>query len=111
MSETPENLGDYLRVYLPYCLMQLADGRYVATNRNYKPIGSATKAWVNYEELPDTAKLSIPQKLRERVDWRGKPGDDRIYLYDDASKPTASAANWAAYQARLELLATCKVGQ
>jgi hypothetical protein len=98
---------DFRRVFLPYCLMRLQDGRYVATNRQYKPIGSVSTSWVDYENLPDTGKLTIPAKLIAQLDYRGQAEGDRIYLYRDANIPTRSPANWAEYAARLEILATC----
>lgn len=98
------------RVLLPYCLMRLQDGRYVATNRQYKPIGSIDTSWADYERLPETAKLTIPAKLIPLLNYRARTDDDRIYLYGDESVPTKSAANWAAYAERLRLLATCDAG-
>lgn len=109
MSKTPDFVSDYQHVFLPYCLMQLADGRYLAVNRKHKPVGVVTQEWVNYEEIPHVAKLTIPEKLKGQLDWRGKSDDDRIYLYVDGQGPTLSPENWNAYQARLQLLATCQV--
>lgn len=45
----------------------------------------------------------------KKMSWKGDESLERIYLYDDGSVPTDSAANWKAYTARLEVLAKLTV--
>lgn len=96
---------DFLHVFLPYCLIRLQDGRYAVTNRQYKPLGSTSVEWVDYETLDATGRVDIPAHVAAQLDHRGEPGDGHIYLYSDGSIPTRSDAAWAAYAQRLALLA------
>lgn len=94
--------------FLPYCLVRLGDGRYIAVNRDYKPIGGTrADGWVDYDSHPHAVKLNglTPQRIaRLAVKGEAEP-DGRIYLYNDGCVPTSSQANWDAYAARLAILA------
>lgn len=94
------------RTLLPYCLERLSDGRYLALNRNYKPVGWQGSEWVDYEASPGAFKLREPLTAEDAIDISYCCDDDlqRIYLYNDGTEPFASAENWDSYSARLERL-------
>ena len=103
----PKFSADFRSVSLPYCLERLDDGRYVALNRRYMPLGFAGSERVESEQLPICFKfkraLSAAQIAKISVNLDAAP--DRIYLYDDRCIPTGSANAWAEYSARLQALA------
>ena len=102
---------EFRRIFLPYCLERLADGSYIVLNRLYKPLGAAAAQWVEYETAPGRFKFKRTLSERQIValSHDGNAAPERIYLYNDGSIPTASAAAWAAYSARLQRLAGLKV--
>ncbi|XKE45732.1 hypothetical protein LG302_00905 [Halomonas organivorans] len=99
-------LADTLRhTHLPYCLLLQEDGRYVITNRNYKPIGFMTGQWVDYDQYPVAVRLKgMTQELLGKLDHRGRADSDRIYLYGDGTSPDLGKAEAQAYFERLALL-------
>lgn len=97
---------DFRRVYLPYALMRLSDGTYLPVNRRYKPLGSTTTDWVNYEGVA-AGRVRLTERQLEAV--ATARSDDRAYLYNDGCLPLSSDAAWKAYARRLEVLAGCKV--
>ena len=95
-----------LRIALPYCLHKLADGRYIVLNRRYKPLGIASRENVDYDAHPSAARLhGLTPALAAQLAWNGSADLEKIWLYRDATLPTASAEHWAAYAARLRRLA------
>jgi hypothetical protein len=103
-------LNDFRSVFLPYCLRKQPDGRYVVVNREYKPIGFCTTAYVDYTQFPVAASLKgVTAALARKLSHDGNPGIDEIYLYDDGCVPTSSAAHMSAYLAKLQLLAKLKI--
>ncbi|WP_455553955.1 hypothetical protein [Comamonas kerstersii] len=92
------------RTLLPYCLERLSDGRYLALNRNYKPVGWQGNDWIDYETSPGAFALKQPLTAADAVDISYCSDDDleRIYLYNDGTEPFSTAENWDAYSARLE---------
>ena len=100
---------EFRKLFLPYCLIRLADGRYIVTNRSYKPLG--TLDFTTYETHPSTRTIrGLTAAKIAKIDYRGAADEDgRIYLYNDGCVPTASPAHWKAYAARLEALAKLQV--
>jgi hypothetical protein len=106
----------YEYIYLPYCLQQVSEDRWVILNRKYKPVGMTTSDWVDYEAHAVPLKLTAARIAR--LSWEGS---DRyvpcrtsengrtkaIYLYNYS--PTQTPAEWRAYQKRLETLAKLKI--
>jgi hypothetical protein len=106
-------LGLVAHTQLPYCLQKTSDGRWLVLNRNYKPLGVTSKEWVDYDGHPDrlmlhsrTVAAIAKAAVRVIADRPSDPGI--IYLYDEATMPTESAANWGAYAKRLSLLMHAK---
>lgn len=99
-------LHDVRSVCLPYCLQRQADGRYVALNREYKPLGWTKKNWVNYADYPiGLALKGMTERKAAALDCAGRANLERIYLYNDGCIPTDSTAHMTAYFKRLGLLA------
>lgn len=96
-----------LTIHLPYCLQRLSDGRYILLNRLYKPLGISSKDWVDYETHPSAFRpKGINSAVAQKLSWEESPALDALWLYKDGSKPTLSAEHWAAYSARLQVLAS-----
>lgn len=90
--------------------MRQEDGSYVVANRRYKPVGITRTDWVKYEEYPVKVKFKGLTKAKARkIDHLGREDLEVIYLYNDGCVPTDGDANWAAYAARLKVLAALKV--
>ena len=102
---------DVRRIYMPYCLQKVEDGRYVILNRIYKPLGIASRAWVEYG--PHAVPLKLTPAKARKLSHEGSENLDAIFLYKDGSIPGSSASATAAYMKRLEALASLKfeIGQ
>ncbi len=94
-----------LRIYFPYCLNKQAD-EWVILNRNYKPIGFNTKDSIEYNDYPVSMKIRHlnESKLKKLSCNLNDFSPDKIYLYDDESKPTESSQAMKAYLQKLEIL-------
>lgn len=91
---------------MPYCLDRQPDGRYAVLNRRYKPVGFVTSEWVDYAAHPVLVRVKgLDPATAARLSIDGRGDLDRIYLYNDATCPTASAANMRLYLDRLAILA------
>lgn len=103
--------SDFRQVFLPYCLIRTAEGEYVVVNRRYKPVGLTLDTFVNYDDYPVKVrfKRALSKAQIASLDCKGRDGGDRIYLYNDGCRPTASAADWKAYSERLQRLAGYRV--
>jgi hypothetical protein len=93
------------RVYWPYCIEQLAAGRYVLLNRLYKPLGIASSTFIR-DYSPWSFKLSITEADAQEMSWEGNDDVSRVYFYHDGTIPTDSRQKLAAYEARLTRLAS-----
>lgn len=102
---------EFREVFLVYCLQLLPDGSYIALNRRYKPLGNAGADWVDYETAPGRFKFkrALTAAQVARLSYKGDAEAERIYLYGDGCVPTASAADWQDYSARLGQLSGYKV--
>jgi hypothetical protein len=84
------NMHSFRQIFLPYALMNLGDGWFLPLNRNYKPLG------------PEVKIRGLNGAKAEKIGL--KDGKNFYYLYDDASNPQASSANWGRYEAILAKL-------
>lgn len=104
---------DFRALFLPYCLIQQKDGAWTVVNRKYKPVGMLTDDFVDYEKHSVRFKGLTP-RVAAKIAHDGPDGlqgTERIYLYDDGSVPTDSAAKMKAYLARLAILAKLQVAE
>ena len=97
---------DVRRIYMPYCIQKVEDGRYVILNRIYKPLGIASRDWVEYR--PHAVRLKLTPAKAKKLSHEGSEDLDAIFLYNDGSIPGSSARATAAYMKRLETLASMK---
>lgn len=103
-------LNDFGSVFFPYCLDKQSDGRYVALNRGYKPIGFRTKEHIEYENYPVCVELKeMDSATAAKLSYKGDLNTDRIYLYNDSCVPTESIENLENYLERLKILLKLKV--
>jgi hypothetical protein len=103
-------MSDIRAYHLPYCLERQADGRYVILNRRYKPVGFTTRERVDYGAYPIAVKFKrLTRATAARLSVRGSEDLEKIWLYDDATVPTASARNMQQYLDRLKVLMSLKV--
>lgn len=106
-------IGHVAHTHFPYCLQKTRDGKWLVLNRNYKPLGTTSKEWVDYDNHPDRIAISARTigALRKNSvhDIPDRPDDPGLfYFYNDASMPTESAADWSRYAKILQLLAGAK---
>lgn len=99
--------ADFCLIGLPYCLVRRPDGRYVAINRDGKPIGFHGSGRVKYEDFPVCFHLEseLTEGQLAALAAGPNPTRERIYLYSDGCIPTANNEDWLAYSKRLQLLA------
>jgi len=107
-------IGLVAHTHLPYCLQRTSDGRWLVLNRNYKPLGTMSKEWVDYDAHPARLKLHVrtvaaiaKAAVNVITDKAGAP--EVVYFYDDGCIPTESAANWSAYNKQLSRVMHAKV--
>jgi hypothetical protein len=97
-------------IYFPYCLQQRKDSAWIILNRNYKPVGSTTSDWVDYDAHPaDTCVESISSVQAMKISYNSSPNNKgTIYLYDDGCVPTKSKKDMDAYLGRIAFLMKLK---
>lgn len=107
-------IGFVAHTHLPYCLHKSSDGRWLVLNRNYKPLGTLSQEWVDYDTHPARLKLhprtvaAIAKAATNVIsDKAGNP--EVIYFYDDGCIPTDSTPNWNAYSKQLSRVMHAKV--
>ena len=88
-----------MRYWLPYVVHPVADkkGHCIVLNRNYKPVGMASREYVRYEDFPHL------HMMLEGESWRkfACPGAEDAYLFKDGSRPWLSRQTADAYLDRL----------
>lgn len=105
------NSESFRRVFLPYCLDRQDDGRYAILNRLYKPVGFTTTEFIAYADHPVLVGLRITEKRAAALSCHGSPDTKRIYLYNDETNPTRSAAHMTAYLSKLAKLAEMPISR
>ena len=104
------DLGGLYRIAFPYCIQNQSDGSYVALNRDYKPIGFSTDAFLDYGRYPIGIRFKgLKPKTIRKISVDGDPSDGAIYLYGDGTKPTQNKENMKEYLERLSVLMSLKV--
>ena len=100
-------ITDFRGLYLPYCLVKQDDGRYIILNRIYKPLGIFSQEWVDYGSYP--IRVKIHKRLINKLSIDGKGDTDRIYLYNDGTKPVRDKKYMEDYLAKVAILAKLSV--
>src|SRR5262249_55485681 len=92
--------------FLPYCLQQREDGRYILLNRDYKALGyvAGEDKWVDYEKWPEAFDIKITPAEAAKMSVRRSRATGSIYFYDDGCPPWAGAAHRKAYYRRVARL-------
>jgi hypothetical protein len=104
----------FRQVFLPYAFIGLGDRCFLPVNRNHKPIGCPDD-WHDYRDHPSKIRIkNLTPAGAERIGLRGPGGaapveGGDLYLYDDATDPERSAANWRRYEAILAKLMKLEV--
>lgn len=103
--------GNFLSVYLPYCLERLDDGRHMVVNRECKPIGFFTETPVEDRESYPVASfiVGLTPEVAASLSWKGSRDTDAIYLYADECCPKKSEAHMDSYLKKLKILANLKL--
>ncbi len=104
-------LNDFRSIFLPYCIRDYGGGYYSFMNREYQDLGETTKVWGR--KLKRYRLKGIGPAVLQRI-AHGTPVDAPdgavdYWLYDDATLPDSSKANWSKYQAKLRILSRAKV--
>lgn len=98
----------FVRIYMPYCLRRLTDGRYIVLNQKYKPLGWRSPEKIDYDTHPSAAQIEITPAIAKSLSWDASDDLTSIHLYP-TDGPTEDPAVMASYLARLALLAELKV--
>lgn len=64
-------LSTVYREFLPYCMQQMADKRWIILNKHYKPLGQLSSEYVDYEKHPSTCKIVLSPNMRAKLDIKG----------------------------------------
>lgn len=79
-----------LRPYLPYCIQDMGEGKWIPLNRDYKPIGLARSEFVKYEDFEFL--FLCEEHINFDILWdNGKClGRHGYFLFSDIYKPVGS---------------------
>lgn len=104
-------VSEFRQMFLIYCLQRQKDGRYIALNRRYKPVGITSTEWVKDKDFAVSFKFKRALSARQiaALSFDGNTAAECVYLYNDGCVPTDSAAHWRDYAKRLERLAAYKI--
>ena len=95
-----------MRNSLPFCLHRREDGKYIALNRHYKPVGSIDASrWYDYDTWPEAYDLMVTPEQAVAISHNGSSDTERIFFYDDGCPPWSSDANELAYSHRRSMFA------
>ena len=94
-------MSDFRFTHMPYCIKKLSSGNFIALNREYKPIGFHSNAWVDYEATGATFKLNgLTKVLATKISYDGRgfrrsptDGTECLWLYNDGCIPTNNKAD------------------
>lgn len=89
-----------VRLWLPYEVSENGENTQILVNRQYKPVGKISTAWVNYEEFPHLETHLQSSELDAIAHRPTSSG----YLYNDGCTPWSSRKDAARYLERLKKL-------
>ena len=90
-------------IQMIYCIHSVGADEFIFLNRKYKPLGVSSSEWVAYGEHPTRCKIKgLTDAKAETMGLtvsRNAGGKEPIYyLYEEATSPDESKANWERYQ-------------
>lgn len=91
-----------MRCWLPYglgCVADSADTR-ILVNRNYKPVGYTSDAFVRYQDFPDL-HVRLPAKRLAQDAQAAGVTNAAGFFYDDGNPPWHSRGDAVAYREKL----------
>jgi hypothetical protein len=93
-----------MRCWLPYVVHPIAEQKSdcIVLNRNYKPVGMASRQHVRYEDFPHLHMMLKGESWRKFA----YPGAEDAYLFEDGSRPWLSRQAADAYLDRLRRVET-----
>lgn len=107
-------IGHFAHTHFPYLIQQTSDGKWLALNRKYKPLGTTSDEWVDYDTHPGRIAIdhrSLAAIRRVAVNEQGDAGgrDQAIFFYNDGFSLTDSDSDWTRYAKILKVLARASV--
>ena len=106
------------QTHLIYCIHSVGSDDFIFLNRKYKPLGVSSDDWVKYETHETKCKIKgLNDAKAESLGLivsrssGGEAADVIYYLYDDATNPDRSTANWERYQAILHKVMQLVISQ
>ena len=107
------SLHNFLKINFPYGIELNELGKWVAFNREYKPLGWNTNEYVKYEDYPIATKFNgLTENFLIQLGNVKRDDNDKIvkvYLYDDATNPNKGGIYWDNYAEKLKMLSQIKV--
>jgi hypothetical protein len=89
-----------MRAWLPYAVLAIDGNIGILVNRNYKPVGSTSSAYVEYARFTHL-HVEVDQRRWSVLSSFEATG---VFLYDDGCTPSGSRADAEAYLHRLRIL-------
>jgi hypothetical protein len=114
-------LSDFFRINLPYGLTRDEEGRWMAFNREYRPLGFNTTdttvpelpVYTSYKGLTDSLIREIAGSEKGVIDVDEKGDIKRFWLYNDTINPINQGNKqnkyWDIYWSKLQKLASLDI--
>ena len=117
-------LDNFFRINLPYGIAKDADGKWMAFNREYLPLGFNDQSikrlpGEDYHEYPIYTRFNIPNRILEDLANDCIPDRDengeiiRIWFYNDGTNPTnitkGTKEAWDLYFSKIKKLSSLEV--
>jgi hypothetical protein len=107
-------MPSFSHTQLPYCIQKTADGKWLALNRHYKPVGTTSLDWVDYDSHPnrleiDADSLEEIRQLSPLVYPDSIVEPEVIYLFVDDTERVEAEDSWSSYSKILRILAAADI--
>lgn len=97
------------RVFFPYCLKRLEDGRYAVLNQRHQPLGKHDPLETEYDLSTVAIRLEITPEDAQKLSWQSSNELQTIYLYPEGGRLAEGGEHWATYAERLRVLSRLHV--
>ena len=99
------------QIIFPYGMEKNSDGSWTFFNRKYKPVGTNTSEWSEWDDPKHKLSLKgLGPVTLAKLDVDGTGAGNRIYFYNDATNPENSDENMDAYLKKLRILINLQAG-